>query len=98
MTLPIDFRLEAVDEVDAAYAWYDEQRAGLGEEFLETLLKQLDDIQIRPQGWAVLYRTIRARPMQRFPYILYYRVLPDRINVVAVQHGHRNPRAWRTRA
>jgi plasmid stabilization system protein ParE len=98
MTLPIDFRLEAVDEVDAAYRWYDEQRAHLGEEFLEALLKQINDIQARPEGWAVLYRKIRACPMRRFPYIIYYRVLPERINVVAVQHGHRSPRAWRSRA
>ncbi len=33
MTLPIDFELEAIDEVDAAFAWYEEQRAGLGEKF-----------------------------------------------------------------
>ena len=98
MTLPIDFHLEAVNEVDAAYDWYDEQRRGLGEEFLETLLQQLDDIQARPESWAVLYRKIRACPMRRFPYIIYYRVLPERINVVAVQHGHRSPRAWRSRA
>ena len=98
MTLPIDIRLEAVDEVHAACEWYDEQRAGLGEEFLESLLKQLNDIQARPEGWAVLYRKIRACPMRRFPYIIYYRILPDQINVVAVQHGHRSPRAWRSRA
>ena len=33
MTIPIGFRPEAVDEVDAAYEWYEEQRAGLGEDF-----------------------------------------------------------------
>lgn len=97
MTLPIDLRLEAVDEADAAYEWYDEQRAGLGEEFLEALLKQLDDIRTRPEGWPVLYRKIRASPMRRFPYVIYYRILPDRINIVAIQHGHRSPRAWRSR-
>jgi len=98
MTLPIDVRREAVDEVDAAYEWYEEKHAGLGEEFLTALLKRLDDIQTRPDGWAVLYRKIRACPMRKFPYIIYYRVLSERINVVAVQHGHRSPRAWRSRA
>ena len=98
MTLAIDFRLEAVEEVDAAYKWYDEQRAGLGEEFLESLLKRLDEIQATPEGWAFLYRKIRACPMRRFPYVIYYRILPERINVIAVQHGHRTPRAWRSRA
>ena len=98
MNLTADFRLEAVEEVDAAYAWYEEQRAGLGEEFLGAFLEQLERIQENPEGCAVLYRKIRACPMRRFPYVVYYRLLPDRINVIAVQHGHRNPRAWRRRA
>lgn len=98
MTLPIDFRIEAVEEVDVAYDWYEEQRAGLGEAFLEALLKHIDDIQASPAGRAVLYRGIRACAMRRFPYVIYYRVLPERINVVAVQHGHRSPRAWKSRA
>ncbi len=98
MSLPIDFHLEAVDEVDAAFAWYDDQRIGLGEEFLEALLGRLEQIQESPEAWAVLYRKIRACPMRRFPYIIYYRVLADRINIIAVQHGHRNPKEWRRRA
>ncbi len=98
MTVPIHFRPEAVDEIDATFQWYEEQRAGLGEEFLSALLDQLDRMQQNPEGWAVLYRKIRACPMRRFPYVIYYRVLPDRINIVAVQHGHRDPRAWRRRA
>ncbi len=90
--------MEAVDEVDAAYAWYEDQRAGLGEEFLAAFVEQLERIQDNPEAWAVLYRKVRACPLRRFPYILYFRILPDRINVIAVQHGHRNPRAWRRRA
>jgi plasmid stabilization system protein ParE len=98
MNLPVDFRLEAVEEVDAAFTWYEEQRPGLGEEFFTAFLERLDRIQENPEGWAVLYRKIRACPMRRFPYVIYYRVLPDRISVIAVQHGHRHPRAWRRRA
>jgi plasmid stabilization system protein ParE len=98
MTLPFDFRPEAVEEIDATFHWYEEQRAGLGEEFFSAFLHQLDRIQESPEGWAVLYRNIRACPMRRFPYVIYYRLRSDRINVIAIQHGHRNPRAWRRRA
>jgi toxin ParE1/3/4 len=98
MNLPLDFRLEAVEEVDAAYVGYEAQRVGLGEEFFAAFLEQLDGIQANPEGWAVLYRKIRACTMQRFPYVIYYRMLSDRINIIAVQHGHRDPRAWRRRA
>src|SRR5437764_2396878 len=98
MTPPIDFRPEAVEEIDATFQWYEERRPGLGMEFFSVFLEQLDRIQENPEGWAVLYRKVRACPMRRFPYVIYYRVLPDEINVIAVQHGHRNPRARRRRA
>lgn len=98
MTLPIDFSPKAVGEVDGAYLWYENQRVGLGEEFLSALLSQLERIQENPDGWAVLYRKIRACPIRHFPYVVYYRTSSDRINIIAVQHGHRNPRAWRQRA
>jgi hypothetical protein len=29
---------------------------------------------------------------------VFYRVLPDRIEVVAVYHLHRDPRGWQSRA
>ena len=97
MKLPVDFELEAIDDVDSAFVWNENERTGLGEEFLNELLEQLDRIQENPEAYAVLYRKVRASSMQRFSYVIYYRILPDRINVVAVQHGHRNPRAWRRR-
>jgi plasmid stabilization system protein ParE len=35
--------------------------------------------------------------VKRFPYVVYYRVHPDRIEVIAVLHGSRHPRTWRGR-
>jgi hypothetical protein len=70
MTVSINFRPEAVEEIDATFQWYEEQRRGLGEEFFSALLSQLDRIRDYPEGWAVLYRRIRACPMQRFPYVI----------------------------
>jgi hypothetical protein len=72
MTVPINFRPEAVEEIDATFQWYEEQRGGLGEEFFSAFLSQLDRIRENPEGWAVLYRKIRACPMRRFPYVIYY--------------------------
>jgi plasmid stabilization system protein ParE len=98
MNPPIAIGFEATDEVDTAYRWYENQRVGLGEEFLAILLGQLERIQENPEAWAVVYRNIRACPLRRFPYVVYFRIRSDQIEVVAVQHAHRNPRAWRRRA
>ena len=32
--------------------------------------------------------------MQRFPYIIFYREMADRIDVIAIAHGARDPGYW----
>ena len=65
MSLPIDFQVEAINEVDAAFEWYEQQRAGLGEEFFTALLNQLESIQENPEAYAILYRNVGERPLAR---------------------------------
>lgn len=77
--------------------WYEEQREGLGDEFLEAVREKLDEIQQSPLHHPAGHRQVRRAQTRRFPYIIYYRDLAERIDVVAVMHGHRNPRSWRTR-
>jgi len=97
MTLPIVYRVEVPDEINEAEEWYDEQRPGLGRQFRATLTGHLDTIVAAPLAYAVEYREVRSAPMQRFPYVVYYRVESDRIVVIAVLHGRRDPRTWQRR-
>jgi plasmid stabilization system protein ParE len=32
-----------------------------------------------------------------FPYTLYYKLKDDQIRILAVLHGHQNPRTWKRR-
>jgi plasmid stabilization system protein ParE len=98
MSLPVVFRREAQDEMDEAYGWYERQRAGLGEEFLAAAQDVLDRIQENPESYALVYRDVRRGLTRRFPYAVYYQVQPERIIVLGVYHGRRNPRGWQERA
>ena len=98
MSLPAVYLLAAEDDVDAAYAWYEGQLAGLGDQFLEALHEAVDRIRNNPQLYGVFRRDIRAAPLSRFPYVVYYRDRGTDILVIAVQHGRRSSRAWRGRA
>jgi plasmid stabilization system protein ParE len=40
---------------------------------------------------------VRRGKVRRFPYVVYYRVLADRIEVIAVLHAARNPQTWQDR-
>jgi hypothetical protein len=35
--------------------------------------------------------------MQRFPFVIYYLDMPDRIWIVAFAHASRKPNYWKTR-
>ena len=51
-----------------------------------------------PEMYAAAFRGVRPAKLRRFPYVVYYRVLADRIEVLAVLHGSRDPRIWQGRA
>lgn len=97
MRLPVILSPAADQELDEAAAWY-EQRAGLGEQFVERVQEALDRIGRAPERHATTYRDIRRVRVQRFPYGVFYRILNDRIEVIAVFHDKRDPKHWRSRA
>jgi plasmid stabilization system protein ParE len=98
MSVPAVYLPEAEDDVAAANSYYERQRAGLVDEFVEELREALDRIRDNPQLYSAFRRDIRAAPLKRFPYVIYYRARAADILVIAVQHGRRSSRAWRGRA
>ncbi len=91
------FRSDVRDELDEAYSWYESQELGLGKEFLGQIDKALERICQMPDSYPVIYRDVRRSVIRHFPYIIYYRIVSSRVIVIAVFHGHRNPKAWQMR-
>lgn len=98
MSLPLVFQAGVRGEIDEAYAWYQEQHHGLGEEFLIAVQVVLDRIQENPEIHAPMYGPVRHGRLMRFPYSVYYRLEPERIAVIAVHHHKRDPKSWQSRA
>lgn len=94
---PAVFTSEAQADVEEAFAWYEEQRLGLGEAFRRAVDLAVESIEAHPEAYAILHRKTRRVLLPRFPYGLYYRVLDRNIVVVACLHGKRHPRTWRSR-
>ena len=87
-------RADALD----AYQFYEQRRAGLGDQFRAHLDLALGRIQSSPDRYPVIYRSVRRRLVERFPYAVYYRTYPGIVFIVAVMHGKQNPRVWKARA
>ena len=98
MSYPIRLRDEAERDIALAASWYEEQREGLGQEFLDELLATLGTIAVQPRAYPVLHRGVRRALMRRFPFGVFFQTTPSDILVVAVFHGSRHPRGWRRRA
>ena len=90
-------RPEAEADLTEGRDWYEEQREALGGEFLTAVDEVFDRIRETPELYAAEYKAIRRAGMNRFPYVVYYHILGDIVEVVAVQHGSRDPRRWRSR-
>jgi plasmid stabilization system protein ParE len=91
------FQPAATADVEAAYAWYEEQRRGLGGEFRAAIDAAVSTIERTPLAYPVIRRAVRRAVLRRFPYAIFYRVVGDVVVVEACIHGKRHPRVWRSR-
>ena len=97
MTLRVVFRRAARTEFEDAAVWYDEQRHGLGEEFIVEIGQSLASAAASPQRYPIVFGDVRRTVARRFPYAVYFRVRSDNLIVLAVFHGRRNPAVWQRR-
>ena len=97
MTLAAVFRPEAQADLLQTRDWYERQQTGLGEVFWRAVDEAVIRIEAMPQMYAMVFRDVRRGKLRRFPYLIYYRVLSDRIEVIAVLHGSRDPKLWQER-
>jgi toxin ParE1/3/4 len=98
MSLPVVLRPEASRDAEEARDYLEGQRAGLGQAFLDRLNEELTRIGSMPQLYGVVWRNVRAARLRQFPFIVYYRVHDDRVEVLAVMHGGRRASTWQSRA
>jgi len=98
VSFPVVFRREAKSEFDEVVVWYEGRRAGLGREFMVCVEAVLERIKKTPEIHTIVYADVRCGLVRRFPYGIYYRLEANRVVVVAVFHGSRDPEVWQRRA
>lgn len=96
--MTFSFRAEAAEDISGARAWYEEQRAGLGEEFVDSLEHALDLVQRLPRSFPLVAPEVHRALLRRFPYAVYFRLLgSERIEIIACLHTRRSPHILRSR-
>jgi plasmid stabilization system protein ParE len=67
MKRTVRLREEAERDLAAAASWYEQQRAGLGHEFLNEALAAFQLVSEQPLTYPVVHRDTRRALMTRFP-------------------------------
>jgi plasmid stabilization system protein ParE len=90
-------RHEAEADLAETYAYYQECRAGLGEDFLLCVEEAFERVLKNPFQYQEVYLDVHRTLVHRFPYCVFYVVSERKVSVIAVMHAARNPEMWKTR-
>ncbi len=85
-------RTDAEAQIASGYGWYEEERRGLGAEFVEELSFTIAAIELHPLRFPRVKRNLRRALVRRFPYGVYFLIRDDAIVVTGVRHLARDPR------
>ena len=91
MSRELIIRTVAKAEAADAHNWYEQQRRGLGGEFLAAVETVLGVMQRSPGRFAPVHGEVRKARLTRFPYAIYFIWRDDLISVVAIYHAKRDP-------
>ena len=97
MTAELIVAPEATQDIVEAYAWYEGQRPGLGQEFLTCVEACIESIRRGPETHAVVHENYRRGLLRRFPYAVFYEYEAGAVTVYGVFHASRDPNKWRQR-
>ena len=102
MTKPVIVDDAALRELERGARWYDQERAGLGDELVDKVDAIFDAL---PTGKLHALRIpglsseppVRRVFVERFPYAVIFAETDTAFHVVAVAHSKRRPCDWRGR-
>ena len=85
---------EADLEIESAFEWYENQRPGLGLEFLEELRSTYERVVAGPLHYQELRSGVRRALVRRFPYAVFFATDNEEGLILAVLHAGRSPQSW----
>ena len=90
--------LEAAEyELQCAMDYYNQQKQGLGHEFIAEIKTTVGRIADFPEAWQQLSKRPRHCLTRRFPYGVIYQIRDKEILIIAVSYLHQKPMYWKDR-
>ncbi|ROO30967.1 type II toxin-antitoxin system RelE/ParE family toxin [Salinisphaera japonica] len=95
--MTVEFHPEADDEFIAQIGFYESQRSGLGDAFVNAVYQTLERLLAFPELGKPAGQRTRRLLVQRFPHSVIYQYKNDRLFVLAIAHDKRQSGYWRDR-
>jgi plasmid stabilization system protein ParE len=92
--LLIEYHPGARRDFDESFDWYLARSVHTAVRFSAAIDATLEMMVARPERYALLDSVHRQCTVKRFPFRIVYRILSDRLFIVAIAHGKRKPGYW----
>jgi hypothetical protein len=94
MAYKIVVKQQARDDADEAYNHYEDQKIGLGDDFLDEVEKKYKKIQEKPHNYGYIddQAILRDVKVDRFPYVIVFEIVDDTVFVYSVHNTNRHPK------
>ena len=96
--ISVSYSSWAWEDLRAAVKYYSEQSSTIAVAFLDEIDAALELISESPEIGVPLSGGNRRLIIQRFPYVLIYRVEADRAFILAIGHQRQHPHFWKDRS
>jgi plasmid stabilization system protein ParE len=95
--LPVDYLPGAWRDFDESFDWYAERSALAAVRFADAVDAALAKVCANPTHFRSNDGVHRECSLKKFPFRIVYRLIEDRVLVVAIAHAKRRPGFWRNR-
>lgn len=81
----------AIKDVDTAVDWYEQQRKGLGFEFLDCVEAAINGVLRHPELYPRQYVNFRRCVIRRFPFSIFYTIEGNLLVIHSVFDNRQDP-------
>lgn len=90
----VTYSSRAQKEIASAWEWYEERQQGLGDRFVQEVIRRSQLLEQYPERYPTRYKSYKETPVLIFPFLIIYRINKKKklLRVVSVFHTSLNPR------
>jgi toxin ParE1/3/4 len=82
------------NDVNASFKWYSDRSSNVADDFLTCLREAVDRLLEDPERKTPFEFGMRYWPVARFPYVVFYDVTKNAIQLLGVMHTSKDSRKW----